>query len=116
MRDEDLRRNLAQEQWANKFKEEKAWPCTRCGGTHPPIEMCPPPEFSRSDSDPVNSPDHYTWHPAGVECISIIEVFPHNIAAAMGYLWRHDHKGEPIQDLRKAVWHIEREIKRRGGE
>jgi len=67
-------------------------------------------------SDPVNSPDHYTWHPAGVECIRIIEVFPHNIAAAMGYLWRHEHKGEPIQDLRKAVWHIEREIKRRGGE
>lgn len=66
--------------------------------------------------DPVNSPNHYTWHPAGVECIRIIEVFPHNIAAAMGYLWRHDHKGEPIQDLRKAVWHIEREIKRRGGE
>jgi hypothetical protein len=71
---------------------------------------------NRVKKDPVNSPDHYTWHPAGVEAISIIEVFPHNIAAAMGYLWRHDHKGEPIQDLRKAVWHIEREIKRRGGE
>ena len=73
-------------------------------------------ETERKRSDPVNSPDHYTWHPAGVECIRIIEVFPHNIAAAMSYLWRHDHKGEPIQDLRKAVWHIEREIKRRGGE
>ena len=87
--------------------------CANCGAWHEG-NVCP--DLEETENDPVNSPDHYTWHPAGVECIRIIEVFPHNIAAAMGYLWRHDHKGEPIQDLRKAVWHIEREIKRRGGE
>lgn len=68
------------------------------------------------DSDPVNHPDHYTWHPVtqvhGIECIDIIEEFSHNIAAAMGYLWRAGHKDNTIQDYRKAAWHIKREIQR----
>ena len=99
------------------FSEDEL--CRVCGerfGAHIAVNDGCPTGAYENVSDPVNSPDHYTWHPTGVECIRIIEVFPHNIAAAMGYLWRHDHKGEPIQDLRKAVWHIEREIKRRGGE
>ena len=67
----------------------------------------------RSDThDSVDHPDHYTWHPTGIECIEVIEEFPHNIAAAMGYCWRHQRKGRPIEDLRKAVWHIQREIQR----
>jgi len=60
----------------------------------------------------VHHPKHYTSHPSGVECIDIIESFPHNIAAAIGYLWRHDLKGGN-QDLEKAIWHIRREIGRR---
>lgn len=64
-------------------------------------------------SDLINNPSHYTWHPAGVEAIDVIEVFPHNLAAAMGYIWRCDHKGTPIQDLKKARWHLDREISRR---
>lgn len=64
-------------------------------------------------SDDINNPDHYTWHPTGVEAIEIIEHFPHNVAAAMGYLWRHERKGEPLKDLRKAAWHIQREIAKR---
>lgn len=64
--------------------------------------------------DDINHPDHYTSHPSGVECIEIIEEFPHNIAAAIGYLWRCDLKhDDAIKDLRKAGWHIEREIFRR---
>jgi hypothetical protein len=65
-------------------------------------------------SDDINHPEHYTNHPTGVECIEIIEEFPHNIAAAMGYLWRCDLKHEDaVTDLRKARWHIDREIYRR---
>lgn len=63
--------------------------------------------------DMVNSPDHYTWHPSGVECIAIAEAFNLNVGAALQYLWRHEHKGNPIEDLEKARWHIDREIARR---
>jgi hypothetical protein len=31
---------------------------------------------------------------------------------AIKYIWRAGEKGPPIDDLRKAVWYLEREIKR----
>lgn len=63
--------------------------------------------------DPVNHPDHYISHPSGVECITIAEHMGFNIGNAIKYLWRTDMKGAPIQDLKKAVWYIQREIQRR---
>lgn len=62
----------------------------------------------------INHPDHYTWHPSGVECATIAEHMPYNIGVAVAYLWRHRHKGTAIDDLRKAMWHINREIERLG--
>lgn len=64
-------------------------------------------------TDMVNHPPHYTSHPAGVECIQISEHMPHNLGAAIGYIWRCDLKGEPVTDLEKAAWHILREVERR---
>ncbi len=61
--------------------------------------------------DPIN-PNHYKQHPTGIECIEIIEHFAHNKAAAMGYIWRAGLKGDAIEDLQKAVWHLNREIER----
>jgi hypothetical protein len=29
----------------------------------------------------------------------------------MKYLWRFDYKGEPIKDLKKAQWYLEKMIK-----
>lgn len=63
-------------------------------------------------TDNVNHPGHYNWHPSGVEAIEIIEAFPYNVAAAMKYLWRHQHKGCREEDLRKALWHVQRELER----
>lgn len=62
--------------------------------------------------DSVNHPPHYNRHPSGVECITITEHMNFNVGNAMKYLWRSDHKGGR-QDLEKARWYIEREIKRR---
>ena len=66
-------------------------------------------------SDPVNNPAHYTRHPSGVECIDVVEHLPFCLGNAIKYLWRADHKGAPIEDLRKARWYIDREIARRQG-
>ena len=64
-------------------------------------------------SDNVNHPKHYTAHPSGVECIDITEHLNFCIGNAMKYLWRVDDKGDPIENLQKAKWYIEREIHRR---
>lgn len=63
-------------------------------------------------SDPVNHPKHYTEHPSGVECIQITEHMTFNLGNAVKYIWRADLKGKQVEDLKKAVWYINREIER----
>ena len=65
------------------------------------------------EHDPVNSPAHYTAHPSGVECITVTEHMGFNVGNAVKYLWRADLKGNALEDLRKAVWYIQREIGKR---
>lgn len=63
-------------------------------------------------SDPINKPSHYNWHPSRIQPIEISEWCSFNIGTAINYIWRHAHKGEPVQDLRKAAWHLRREAER----
>ena len=62
--------------------------------------------------DPVNHPSHYTSHPSGVEVIQITEHMNFCLGNAIKYILRADHKGNQIQDLKKAAWYINREIDR----
>jgi len=62
-------------------------------------------------TDMVNHPPHYCAHPSGVECIQVTEHMSFCLGSAMKYLWRHEHKGG-IEDLKKAVFYINREIER----
>lgn len=62
--------------------------------------------------DIVNHPKHYTSHPSGVECIQITEHMNFNLGNAMKYIWRNEGKNG-IEDLKKAAWYIDREIKLR---
>lgn len=71
---------------------------------------------SRKKNDPVNHPKHYTSHPSGVECITVTRHMNFNIGNAVKYLWRADEKGAPLEDLHKAIWYINDEIKRRTNE
>jgi len=63
-------------------------------------------------SDPVN-PDHYRRHPSGIEAIDITEHMNFCLGNAIKYIWRADLKANPIEDLKKAAWYINREIERR---
>lgn len=65
-----------------------------------------------TENDPVNHPKHYTNHPSGVECIEITRHMSFNLGNAMKYLWRADLKNG-TEDLKKAVWYLQDEIKRR---
>jgi len=63
--------------------------------------------------DPVNHPKHYTGHPSGVECIQIAEHFGYCLGNVIKYIWRAGQKGDALEDLRKARFYLDREIKRR---
>jgi len=65
--------------------------------------------------DPINHPSHYTSHPSGVESITIVEHFTFNVGNAVKYAWRAGLKGgegKRVEDLKKAVWYLNREIER----
>lgn len=67
-------------------------------------------------SDQVNHPPHYTQHPSGVECIEITEHMNFNLGNATKYIWRSGLKKKnnagTVQDLKKAIWYLNREIDR----
>lgn len=67
------------------------------------------------DNDPVNHPQHYTDHPSGVECIEITEHMGFCLGNAVKYIWRADLKHNAIEDIKKAIWYLEREVAKRQG-
>lgn len=73
-----------------------------------------------NDHDPVNHPSHYTTKNIQcgqcgkyIECIDVTRHQNFNLGNAMKYIWRADFKAKPIEDLKKAAWYINDEIKRR---
>lgn len=66
------------------------------------------------DKDMVNKPPHY--RKGGMEVIDIIETFVGNnyrLGNVIKYLLRHSYKGKPLEDLKKAQYYLNREIKAR---
>ena len=61
--------------------------------------------------DIVNYPPHYRAHASGVECIQITEHMSFCLGNAIKYIWRAGVKSsDPVEDLSKAVWYLNREI------
>ncbi len=60
----------------------------------------------------VDHPAHYNT--GKYEVIDVIEDWrlTFNAGNALKYIGRHAYKGEPIEDLEKARWYLDREIKR----
>jgi hypothetical protein len=67
-------------------------------------------EMFEPKADPVNNPAHYTV--GGIETIDFIEAkqLGYNLGNVIKYLTRADHKGNKMEDLRKAQWYLTREI------
>jgi len=65
-------------------------------------------------NDNICHPAHYNYHPSGIECIEVARHMNFNVGNAVKYLWRHGKKDpkKTIEDLKKAMWYIEDEIKR----
>ena len=64
-------------------------------------------------TDMVNSPSHYQLN--GLEAIEVIEAFFHDnfhLGNAFKYIARAGKKGDYVEDLRKSIWYLQREIER----
>jgi hypothetical protein len=70
------------------------------------------------DDDKINHPSHYNSGNARcscgrrIECIDITRHLNFNIGNAIKYLWRAEHKGARLEDLKKAAWYINDEIQK----
>lgn len=67
-------------------------------------------EMPETQNDPVNHPEHYTY--GTIECIDYItdKQFDFCLGNAIKYITRAGRKKDVIEDLRKAIWYIEKEI------
>jgi hypothetical protein len=89
--------------WADvtaAVKEKEAWQ---------PPELLPVPEAPKI-ADMVNHPAHYKT--GGIETIDFIEAkgLNYRLGNVVKYVTRADHKGDRLENLKKAQWYLEREI------
>ena len=60
-------------------------------------------------TDMVNHPPHYTSHPVfTMECHDIARMLSFDAGNALKCLWRAGRKGDISEDLRKALWYLDR--------
>ena len=65
-------------------------------------------------TDNVNHPAHYNT--GQYETLDVIEDWgldkEHHLANVIKYISRFRHKGNPLEDLKKAQWYLDRKIRR----
>lgn len=74
----------------------------------PPLPVPPVPVLA----DMVNHPPHYKT--GGIETIDFIEAkgLNYHLGNVVKYVTRADHKGDRLENLKKAKWYLEREIEK----
>jgi len=67
----------------------------------------------RSQKEEINHPNHYKGESNPYEAIKVIEGWgaDFHIGNAIKYIARYNDKNDPITDLKKAIWYLERKIK-----
>ena len=75
-------------------------------------EYYEPIKIDEEEKEMVNHPSHYNM--GKYETIDVIEDWQlnFNLGNAVKYISRAGYKDDIAQDLRKALWYLEREIKR----
>ena len=73
--------------------------------------------LEKTMTDDVNQPEHYTIA-KGFEVIDVIEGYSldYHLGNVIKYVLRHNYKGKPLQDLKKAQWYLNRYIEQYGKE
>lgn len=65
----------------------------------------------RAEPEAVNHPAHYNQY-SGFEVFDIVEQLNFNKGSAVKYVLRAEYKGKEVEDLKKAIACLEREVKR----
>jgi hypothetical protein len=67
----------------------------------------------RPEPNTVDHPRHYNV--GKIEAITVIEDWNlgFNLGNTVKYIARADHKGNAVEDLKKALWYLQRELARR---
>jgi len=104
----------ARKQHINRRDEALAQPKQRLESVKEkwqPPEMVPMPDITVFD-DVVNHPPHYKT--GGIETIDFIEAkgLNYHLGNVVKYITRADHKGDRLENLRKAQWYLTREIQK----
>jgi hypothetical protein len=91
--------HIKQERWSDSTDEDD-WQTVK------------PLYLSEPRKEKVDHPSHYNQYP--VECIDIVELMNFNRGNAIKYIWRagSKNKATEIEDLKKALWYVQREITR----
>ena len=78
-------------------EEVGRWVCVNCS-TSPPST--------------VDHPDHYGGADNPYEAIKVIEAWDlnFNLGNAVKYIARAGHKVDRLEDLKKAIWYLQREV------
>jgi hypothetical protein len=79
-----------------------------------PYEIHLKNSLAQARVDMVNHPPHYTV--GGIETIDFIEAkkLGYNLGNVVKYITRSDLKGDRLENLKKAQWYLNREIKNEG--
>jgi hypothetical protein len=90
-------------------KAEPAWGTLTMSTSSQPITLGAVQEIT---ADPVNHPPHYKT--GGIETIDFIESkeLNYRLGNVIKYITRADHKGNRAEDLKKALWYLQREIEK----
>ena len=100
----------------SKMKQDKdldeKWKTVTMNITNQAIEVAQQALAIEIPADPVNHPPHYKS--GGIETIDFIESkgLNYRLGNVVKYITRADHKGNRQEDLKKALWYLQREIEK----
>lgn len=91
--------------WAKETDTGVAWSTSR---EVLDVEDPLPEAEDRAEPDMVNQPPHYTSHAVfSGECWDYVAMLTPAQYAAAKYLWRWNGKGDPVENLEKALWYLD---------
>ena len=93
--------------------------CAKCGAeVTSGLPWCQICSAQQEKPETVHHPAHYGGEHNPYETIKVIEAWKlgFNLGNAVKYISRADHKGASIEDIRKAIWYLQRELKQREGD
>jgi hypothetical protein len=95
---------------SNKYSELKDMLLGKLdeAGQVQPLQLAEEPPLPKASSELVDHPAHY--NAGSYEAIDVIEDWDLNFhcASAIKYISRHKYKGQPISDIEKAIWYLNR--------